>query len=72
MTAFGLAKLVGTALTQALGALAAYRPSQQMIAAGRARPPIEHGMPELIPDLAPGLESLADLVVADRDQERHR
>jgi len=43
---------------------------QQMIAAGRARPPVEHGMPELIPDLAPGLESLADLVVADRDRER--
>lgn len=29
-------------------------------------------MPELIPDLAPGLESLADLLVADRDKERNR
>lgn len=47
-------------------------PSQQMIAAGRARPPAEHGMPDLIHDLAPGLESLADLVVADRDKERNR
>jgi hypothetical protein len=25
---------------------------QQMIAAGMVRPPAEHGMPELIPDLA--------------------
>ncbi|MGH3813691.1 MAG: hypothetical protein ACRDUV_14765 [Pseudonocardiaceae bacterium] len=41
-----------------------------MIATGRARPPAEHGMPELIPGLAPGIESLADLVVADRDEER--
>lgn len=45
---------------------------QQMIAAGTARPPAEHGMPELIPDLAPGLESLANLLVADRDKERNR
>jgi prevent-host-death family protein len=45
---------------------------QQMIAAGRARPPTELGMPELIPDLAPGIESLADLVVADRDKGRNR
>jgi hypothetical protein len=43
-----------------------------MIAAGTARPPAEHGMPELIHDLAPGLESLADLLVADRDKERNR
>ncbi|MGQ0777469.1 MAG: hypothetical protein ACT4NY_24175 [Pseudonocardiales bacterium] len=27
---------------------------QQMIAAGTVRPPTEHGMPELIDDLAPG------------------
>ena len=45
---------------------------QQMIAAGGARPPAEHGMPELISDLAPGLESLAALLVADRDKERTR
>ena len=45
---------------------------QQMIAAGEARPPAEHGMPELISDLAPGLESLAALLVADRDRERNR
>ncbi len=45
---------------------------QQMIAAGSARPPAEHGMPELIDDLAPDLESLADLLVVDRDEERNR
>jgi prevent-host-death family protein len=45
---------------------------QQLVAAGRARPPVEHGMPELISDLAPGLESLADLLIADRDRERNR
>jgi len=43
-----------------------------MIAAGKARPPAEHGMPELIPDPAPGIESLADLAIADRDKERNR
>ena len=35
-------------------------------------PPAEHGMPELISDLAPGMESLAALLVADRDRERNR
>ncbi|MDQ3052905.1 MAG: type II toxin-antitoxin system prevent-host-death family antitoxin [Actinomycetota bacterium] len=47
-------------------------PLQQMIAAGGARPPAEHGMPELISDLAPGMESLAALLVADRDRECNR
>ncbi|MGH3774958.1 MAG: type II toxin-antitoxin system Phd/YefM family antitoxin [Pseudonocardiaceae bacterium] len=45
---------------------------QQMIAAGTVRPPAACGMPELIPDLAPGVESLADLLVADREKERSR
>ncbi len=45
---------------------------QQMVAAGRAKPPAEHGMPELIDDLAPDLESVADLLIADRDEERDR
>jgi len=44
----------------------------QMIAAGTVRPPAKHGMPELIPDLAPGTESLADLLIADRNKERSR
>ncbi|MGH3821366.1 MAG: type II toxin-antitoxin system Phd/YefM family antitoxin, partial [Pseudonocardiaceae bacterium] len=45
---------------------------QQMIAAGMVRPPAERGMPELIPDLAPGLTSLAGVLIADRDKERNR
>ncbi|MGH3908451.1 MAG: type II toxin-antitoxin system Phd/YefM family antitoxin [Pseudonocardiaceae bacterium] len=45
---------------------------QQMLAAGTVRPPAEHGMPELIHDLAPDLESLADLLLADREKERNR
>ncbi len=45
---------------------------QQMIAAGTAKPPADHGMPELIPDLAPGVQSLADILLADRNKERGR
>lgn len=45
---------------------------QLMISAGEVRPPAELGMPELISDLAPEVESLADLLVAERDRERHR
>jgi prevent-host-death family protein len=45
---------------------------QQMITAGMVRPPAEHGMPELIYDLAPSLESLADILIGDRDRERNR
>jgi hypothetical protein len=29
-------------------------------------------LPELMPDLAPHVESLSDLVIADRDKERNR
>lgn len=45
---------------------------QHMIAVGEVTPPVESGMPELIPELAPDVESLADLLVADRDRERRR
>lgn len=45
---------------------------QYMIASGDVTPPAEQGMPDLVPDLAPGVESLADLLVADRDRERRR
>ncbi|MGH3615035.1 MAG: type II toxin-antitoxin system Phd/YefM family antitoxin [Pseudonocardia sp.] len=45
---------------------------QQMVAAGEARPPVERDMPDLIPDLAPDMESLADVLVAERDRERNR
>jgi hypothetical protein len=43
---------------------------QMMIAAGEVKPPAERGMPDLIPELAADVESLADLVIADRDRER--
>ena len=29
-------------------------------------------MPEVIPDLAPEVESLSELLIADRDRERNR
>lgn len=45
---------------------------QRMIDSGEVLPPIEQGMPEPIPDLVPDVESLSDLVIADRDRERHR
>jgi antitoxin (DNA-binding transcriptional repressor) of toxin-antitoxin stability system len=41
-----------------------------LVADGRATAPVDQGMPELIPDLAPELDSLAELVVADRRHER--
>jgi hypothetical protein len=47
------------------------RTLQTMIAAGEVRPPAQGGMPDLIPELAPDVESLSDLVIADRDTERN-
>jgi prevent-host-death family protein len=44
---------------------------ERLISNGEARPPVESGMPDLVPDLA-GDQDLADLLVADRDRERHR
>lgn len=45
---------------------------QELVAQGRAEPPVEYGMPDLIPDLAPDVESVSDLIVAERDRERRR
>lgn len=45
---------------------------QRMISAGEVRPPTEQGMPDLVPELAPEIESLSDLLVASRDKERNR
>ena len=42
----------------------------QMVAAGTATAPTESDMPELIPDLAPGIDSVSDLLLAEREQER--
>ena len=45
---------------------------QRMIDAGEVSPPVEQGMPDLILDLAGGIESLSALLVADRDKDRNR
>lgn len=45
---------------------------QHLIATGGVTPPVEQGMPDLISDLAPDVQSLSDLLVADRDRERRR
>jgi prevent-host-death family protein len=45
---------------------------EHMISEGTVRPPAEQGMPDVIPDLADGVASLSDLVIADRDKERNR
>ena len=44
----------------------------QLVASGEATAPAEQGMPDLIPDLAPEADSLAELLIADRDRERGR
>ena len=45
---------------------------QRMIDAGEVSPPTEQGMPDLIPDLGGGIESLSELLIADRDKDRNR
>jgi prevent-host-death family protein len=44
----------------------------RLVAEGAATAPAEHGMPELIPGLAPGLDSLSDVLLEDRRRERGR
>jgi len=45
---------------------------ERMISDGTVRAPAEQGVPDLIPELAEGVASLSDLVIADRDKERNR
>ena len=45
---------------------------QRMIAAGEVTAPADVGMPEVLADLAPGVSSLSELLIADRDRERNR
>jgi len=45
---------------------------QYMVATGNIHVPIDHGTPTVIDDLAPNVESLSDLLVADRRKERDR
>ena len=44
----------------------------RLVASGEATAPAEQGMPDLIPDLVPEIDSLAETLVADRDRERSR
>ena len=45
---------------------------QRLLATGEVSPPAEQGMPDVVEDLAPETESLAEMLVADRDRERNR
>ena len=38
----------------------------RLVAEGTATPPAEQGMPDLMPDLVPELESLSDVLLAER------
>ena len=42
----------------------------RMVAEGTATAPAETGMPDLIPDLAPELDSITDLLLAERQRDR--
>jgi prevent-host-death family protein len=44
----------------------------RMVSEGTVRAPADRGMPDLVPELAEGVASVSDLVVADRDRERNR
>lgn len=42
----------------------------RLVGEGTVTAPTEQGMPELIPDLAPEIDSVADILLAERDRER--
>lgn len=42
----------------------------RLVAEGRVTAPAETGMPELMPDLVPEVDSVTDLLLAEREQER--
>ncbi len=44
----------------------------RLVSDGEATAPAEQGLPDLIPDLIPEVESPADMLVAERDRERAR
>ncbi len=47
-------------------------PLHRMLEAGDASPPAEQGMPEVVPGLAPDMGSLSDMLLEERESERHR
>ena len=44
----------------------------QMVAAGSVRPPVEDGMPDLLPEIASGGSDLSAVLLADRERDRRR
>jgi prevent-host-death family protein len=42
----------------------------RLVADGKVTAPAEQGMPDLIPDLVPEVESVTELLLAERAQER--
>ncbi|TDO58136.1 type II toxin-antitoxin system prevent-host-death family antitoxin [Kribbella sp. NBC_00482] len=45
---------------------------QHLLDSGEVSPPAELGMPDLMLELAPEVDSLSDLLIEDRDKERRR
>jgi prevent-host-death family protein len=45
---------------------------RHLIDSGEVTPPAELGMPDLMLELVPELDSLSDVLIADRDKERRR
>jgi prevent-host-death family protein len=45
---------------------------QHLLDSGEVTPPAELGMPDLMLELAPQVDSLSDLLIEDRDKERRR
>ncbi|TDD25598.1 type II toxin-antitoxin system prevent-host-death family antitoxin [Kribbella turkmenica] len=45
---------------------------RHMVDLGEVTLPAELGMPDLVLDLAPGVDSLSELLIEDRDKERRR
>jgi uncharacterized ferredoxin-like protein len=44
----------------------------RLVAEGTVTAPAEQGMPDLISDLVPEVESVTDVLLADRERERGR
>jgi prevent-host-death family protein len=42
----------------------------RLVAEGTATAPSDNGLPDLIPDLVPDVDSLSDVLLADRQRER--
>lgn len=42
----------------------------RLVAEGTVTVPVDHGMPELIEDLVPEVDSITDLLLAERERDR--